>query len=135
MHVSSWGAGVGVVLTTVSGALANELNGGWQWRVACAGFVLVSAGVAMWLASSTEALAARRTKVGTGAVFAGRTMKIGGSVRISRQPAEATPPSVGGSEPAWEVGPGTVAAGRDLEVNGDVETNAACLPADLPQAR
>lgn len=43
-----WGAGVAVVLSAVSGALINELHGGWYWWVACSITVVAAAALSMW---------------------------------------------------------------------------------------
>ncbi|WP_328475657.1 hypothetical protein OHA21_19895 [Actinoplanes sp. NBC_00393] len=47
-----WGAGVGVVLSAVVGALVNELHAGWPWWIACAVVVLGAALLAMRVASA-----------------------------------------------------------------------------------
>lgn len=48
------GSGVAVILTAVSGALINELHGGWGWWVATGGVVLVAAGLTCWLALRSD---------------------------------------------------------------------------------
>jgi hypothetical protein len=119
-----WQIGIGstatVVLTGVSGALINELHGGWGWIVAAAAVVLMAALLTGWLALRTgDAETAQH--LSNGAVEAGRD--IHGAVRT-----ETVGPSVERSShgPCDLLGPGAVKAGRDIR--GEVTTRTENYP-------
>jgi uncharacterized membrane protein len=72
-----WGSAVGVVLSSVSAALINELHGGWGWWLATAVAVGVTAVFTGWMAgrstkSDASASAASQINVAGagGSVFA-----------------------------------------------------------------
>jgi hypothetical protein len=141
----AWGAGVGVVLAAASGALINELQAGWPWWVAAALVVLASAVLTGWLASAGPPSAASGsgtsgsgtsdqraadgqpqgvpTRIGPGAMRAGRDIKIRGNLKTSG-PRINPPISFGSRE--GDTGPGLdvqgLDAGRDVSIGGDVDT-------------
>jgi hypothetical protein len=116
-----WRIGLGsattVVLAGGSGALINELHGGWGWAVAAGAVVLVGAVLTGWLAMRAAEPPAGGDRLGDGAVKAGRD--ITGAVRteVAGQPTgNASRGQVGD-----RLGPGAVKAGRDIR--GDVTTH------------
>lgn len=116
-----WQVGIGsattVVLAGVSGALINELHGGWGWFVAAGAVVLVAATVTGWLAMRATG---EGDQLGAGAVMAGRD--IHGTVRTETVvPAVDSAHGGGGRH-----GPGAVQAGRDIR--GDVTTRTSPPP-------
>jgi hypothetical protein len=88
----SWGAGVGVVLAAVNGAVINELHGGWPWLAVAGVLTVTGAVLAGWLAagSSVEDVADRSVEVGAGAVYVGGTnagnILTAGPPRSGRRP-------------------------------------------------
>jgi|SRR6185369_15353670 len=122
-----WGAGVGVVLAAVSGVLTGELAAGWPWWVADAVVVLASAALAVWLASGGPAGSLR---LGAGALFAGRDLRVGGSADLRVRTTGAPPPPAGTG--STELGPGAVNAGRDLTIDGDLRSVVDDSPPGRP---
>ncbi|MEU7908003.1 hypothetical protein [Actinoplanes sp. NPDC049118] len=129
---SAWGAGVLVVMATVTGALTNELHGGWYWWVADAVATLAAATLAIRLAGASPGRRPAQDPgpvyVGPGGVHAGRD--ITGTVRTrvrltgGDSGARHEPP-----RPArWRrwIGPGGVSA--DGGISGDVTTDAGDAP-------
>jgi WD40 repeat protein len=125
--VGACGAGVTVVLASVSGALINELHGGWPWWVTAGAVVLISAALSAWLAlrpPDSSRTGSAGDHVGPAAVKVGRD--IWGSVTTNSslghdatQPPTTAPataegwaqgPEAGG---VW-VGPGAVFAGGNI---------------------
>jgi hypothetical protein len=108
----AWGAGVAVVLASVSGAVINELHQGWPWWVAAAAVAVTGAILAGWLTSGSVDSGPR---VGRGAVVAGRD--LGGKVRTDGSTpdssTEVSPPGIG---------PGAVVAGQDITSTADIDT-------------
>jgi Na+/melibiose symporter-like transporter len=113
-----WRVGIGsaatVVLAGVSGALINQLHGGWGWFVAAGTVVVASAIVTAWLAMRTTGERNTGDRLAAGAVKADRD--IHGAVRTETVgPAAEAPRGTGD-----RLGPGAVKAGRDIR--GDVTT-------------
>jgi hypothetical protein len=124
-----WGAGVGVALAAASSALINELNAGWPWWIAAAVAVLASAALTSWLAADSQSgtddqARPPSVRVDRGALYGGRDVKIGGSVktnlRTGADPTGALGTRQGDAAPDVDVR--GISAGRDLTVSGDVET-------------
>jgi hypothetical protein len=128
-RTAAWGAGVGVVLAAASGALINELQAGWPWWVAAAFVVLVSAVLTGWLTARTQDPAsdgqpqAVPTRIGPGAMRAGRDIKIRGSLRTS---GLSSGPGISFGSRETSPSPGLdvqgLDAGRDVSIRGDVDT-------------
>jgi cobalamin synthase len=105
-----------VVLAAVSTSLINELHHGWPWWLAAGAVVLVSAGLAAWLALRSPP-GKTGDRLGLGAVKAGRD--IIGNVRtgvVARHQSETKPGMAGD-----DLGSGAVKADRDIR--GDVRTD------------
>jgi hypothetical protein len=123
-----------VVLAAASGALINELQAGWPWWVAAAFVVLVSAGLASWLAAGSGPAGddqragsaqqqARHVRIGRGAIRSGRDIKIDGSYQASGTgsgPAAPFPLPGGGKGSSWDVQ--GLDATRDVHIKGDLNT-------------
>jgi hypothetical protein len=112
------GAGVTVVLAAVSGALINELHGGWPWWVASAGVVLASAAVATWSALRDPNSGSAGKAVGDGAVSIDGHATAKNVKHVFRGPGSSEPqPADGGT------GRGAFRVGGDLTVDGDFVTD------------
>lgn len=110
------GSGTAVVFAVLTGALTNELHGGWHWWVADGIVTTAAAALAMWLVSSDGAAGPLGAGFGAGAVHAGRDLR--GFVRTRVHGADLTR----GDNSA----PGSVSAGRDISgiIETEVETQA-----------
>jgi hypothetical protein len=122
-------------LAAASGALINELQAGWPWWVAAALVVLASAVLTGALASAGPPPSAGDqraadgqpqagpTRIGFGAMRAGRDIKIRGNLKT---PGPRTDPPIplasleGGTGPSLDVQ--GFDAGRDVSISGDVDT-------------
>jgi len=108
------------VLAAVSGALINELHGGWPWWLASVVVVLASAGLTAWLTADSGSAARTIRRIGTGAVVAGRNIEVGGNVSTAWSSRVAVP--LADTGPGRTVDPGAVVAGENLTVGGDLAT-------------
>jgi hypothetical protein len=100
---------VAVVLAAVTGALVNELHGGWAWWLACTVVVAASATLAMWLASHSSS--DPRVHAGPGAVIAGRDIQGGVHTRVW---GRAVMPAPEHEDACVSADGGGVVAGRDI---------------------
>lgn len=119
--VAAFGAGATVLLAAVSGALINELHGGWQWWIAAGVVVLVSASVSTFVVYRTHRSHGGDV-LGPGAVKA--EQDIVGAVKTFTTGGPFAQPS--GSAEGDRLGPGAVKAGR--HILGDVTTVTSTPP-------
>jgi hypothetical protein len=111
---AAWGAGVSVVLTSISAALINELHGGWAWWAAAGAVVLITAVLAGWL--TLRAAGRGGDRLAAGAVKADRDI----TGNVETHATDRSFPERGVLADGDQLGPGAVKAGRDIR--GDVRT-------------
>lgn len=115
----AWGAGAGVVLSSISGALINELHGGWPWWIAAGIASLIGALLAGRVAAAaTEESGVHPLVVEAGGVYANRD--IAGEIRTAPPPSSEAPRRHGVMR--W-IGPGAVAAGGDITGTARIDTS------------
>jgi hypothetical protein len=118
-RLAAWGVGASVVLGSISAALINELDGGWQWWVAASGVVFVAAVLSGWLA--LRGARDDGDRLGPGAVKAGRDIR--GSVETHVPSGSASVPGVPAEGDRLDSG--AVKAGRDIW--GGVKTSSDAI--------